>query len=260
MSSFVIVTTGDLPEAYFLARFRESRAQHFAMVNVVARPLADQIRVLKRLRRNRGNVYLADLLLDRADSWVHGRFNRQPPGQGAFPEVDAAFVRHIRSHYPHLDCGDPHASHVLDFVRSHEPDYLLLAGAQIIRPELYRLGREGALNRHLGLLPEFRGSDCPIWAFALQRPDCSGYSIHRVVEKVDAGDVLLRQTVALRDEPTLGEYLRRLQREASEGFIGVIEQILEGVELPPTPQNGGGRYYPPAGGRRDGEPTGPTRS
>jgi methionyl-tRNA formyltransferase len=96
------------------------------------------------------------------------------------------------------------------------------------------------------LLPEFRGSDCPIWAFALQRPDCSGYSIHRVVEKVDAGAVLLRQPVAVRDEPTLGDYLRRLQREASEGFVGVIDQILQGVSLPPVPQNGGGRYFPPA--------------
>lgn len=245
MSSFVIVTTGDLPEAYFLAMFLESRAQRLAMVNVVARPVADQLRVLRRLRRNRGSAYVADLLLARAAHWLAGR-SRRPHGQGAFPEVDAAFVRHIRSDHPHLDCADPHAEPVLDFVRKAEPDYLLLAGAQIIRPVLYQLGRQGALNRHLGLLPDFRGSDCPIWAFALQRPDCSGYSIHRVVEKVDAGDVLLRQPVAVRDEPTLGDYMRRLQREASEGFVGVIDQILQGTRLPPVPQHGSGRYFPPA--------------
>ena len=247
MPSFLIVTTGGLPEAYFLAGFLESRAQRLAMVNVVARPVADQVRILRRLRRNRGNLYLADLLLDRVENWIRGRFRRQPPGQGAFPEVDAAFVRHIRADHPHLECVDPHASHVLDFVRKQEPDYMLLAGAQIIRPELYRLAREGALNRHLGLLPDFRGSDCPIWAFALRQPDCSGYSIHRVVEKVDAGAVLVRQPVAVRDEPTLGEYLRRLQREASEGFVAVLERILNGTELTAVPQNGGGRYYPPAG-------------
>jgi folate-dependent phosphoribosylglycinamide formyltransferase PurN len=246
VSSFVIVTTGDLPEAYFLARFLESRAQRLAMLNVVARPVADQLRVLKRLRRNRGNVYVADLLLAKAASWAGGLV-RKPRGPGAFPEVDAAFVRHIRSRYPHIDCTDPHAAHVLDFVRSTEPDYLLFAGAQVIKPELYRLGREGALNRHLGLLPEMRGSDCPIWAFALKQPECSGYSIHQVVEKVDAGDVLRRQPVAVRDEPTLGDYIGRLQREASEAFVGVIDQLLQGVRMPPTPQNGGGRYFPPAG-------------
>src|SRR4029453_11381970 len=184
VASFVIVTTGDLPEAYFLARFLESRAQRLAMLNVVARPMAEQLKVLKRLRRNRGNIYLADLLLAKVAHWAGGLV-RRPHGHGAFPEVDAAFVRHIRSHHPHIDCTDPHAAHVLDFVRSTEPDYLLLAGAQILKPELYQLGREGALNRHLGLLPDMRGSDCPIWAFALNQPERSGYSIHRAVEKVD---------------------------------------------------------------------------
>ena len=244
--SFVIVTTGDLPEAYFLARFLESRAQRLAMLNVVGRPIADQLKVLRRLRRNRGNIYLADLLLARVAHWAGGLV-RRPHGHGAFPEVDAAFVRHIRSHHPHIDCTDPHAAHVLDFVRSIEPDYLLLAGAQIIKPELYRLGREGALNRHLGLMPDMRGSDCPIWAFALNQPERSGYSVHRVVEKVDAGEVLRRQPVAVRDEPTFGDYMRRLQREGTEAFVDVIDQLLQGRRLLPIPQNGGGRYFPPAG-------------
>jgi folate-dependent phosphoribosylglycinamide formyltransferase PurN len=245
-SSFVIVTTGDLPEAYFLAMFLLARSQRVAMVNVVARPLVEQLKVLARLRRNRGNAYLADLLLARLDHWLRGRV-RRAPGQGAFPEVDAAFMRRLRTEHPHVDCTDPHADSVMDFVRKAEPDYMLLAGAQIIRPSLYELGRHGALNRHLGLLPEMRGSDCPIWAFALQQPECSGYSIHRVVQKVDAGDVLVRRPVAMAGETSLGDYLRRLQREASEAFTDVIDRILNGMPLASVPQNGGGRYFPPAG-------------
>src|SRR4029453_1367419 len=101
VASFVIVTTGDLPEAYFLARFLESRAQRLALLNVVGRPVADQLRVLRRLRRNRGNAYLADLLLAKAAHWAGGLV-RKPHRHGAFPEVDAAFVRHIRSRYPHI--------------------------------------------------------------------------------------------------------------------------------------------------------------
>ena len=92
-----------------------------------------------------------------------------------------------------------------------------------------------------------RGSDCPIWAFALERPQCSGYTIHRVVQKVDAGDVLMRHPVAVGGEATLGDYLRRLQREASEGFTAVIDQILTGAPMTSAPQSGDGRYFPPAG-------------
>src|SRR5258706_169971 len=65
MPGFLILTTADLPEAYFLAASLESRGQRLAMVNIVARPVSTQIGVLARLRRNRGTVYLADLLLAR---------------------------------------------------------------------------------------------------------------------------------------------------------------------------------------------------
>ena len=77
-------------------------------------------------------------------------------------------------------------------------------------------------------MPDMRGSDCPIWAFALNQPERSGYSVHRVVEKVDAGEVLRRQPVAVRDEPTFGDYMRRLQREGTEAFVDVIDQLLQG--------------------------------
>jgi len=246
---FVIVTTANLPEAYFLAAFLESRAQRLAMVNIVARPVSSRLGVLARLRRNRGTLYLADLLLARTIVLVQGAASRQrvAQGAGAFPEVDARFMHHIQSHYPRLDCRDPHADDVLAFVRGFRPDYLLLAGSPILRPSLYGLARHAALNRHLGLAPDFRGSDCAVWAFALDRPESAGYTIHVVEQRVDAGDVIVRRPVSVRDEPTLGDFFRRLQREASTGFVEVIETLIQGAALPRVTQNGKGRYFPPAG-------------
>jgi methionyl-tRNA formyltransferase len=103
------------------------------------------------------------------------------------------------------------------------------------------------LNRHLGLGPDFRGSDCAVWAFALDRPESAGYSIHVLTERVDAGDVIVRRPVPVGDEPSLEGYLGRLQREASNGFVGVIDQVLQGATLSPVSQAGKGRYFPPAG-------------
>ena len=42
-------------------------------------------------------------------------------------------------------------------------------------------------------------------------------------------------------------YLGRLQREASNGFVEVIDQVLQGAPLSPVSQPGNGRYFPPAG-------------
>lgn len=277
MLSFLILTTADLPEAYFLGAFLESAGAPFAVVNLVGRSPRAALRVLARLGRRRGIAYLADLLLarvaDRALTALRLDWGRRA---GAFPDVDAELVSGIRARHPHLDCHDPHASHVLEFVRAHAPDYILLAGAPVLRPAFYGLARRGALNRHLGVLPDFRGSDCALWAFALDRPDCAGYSIHLVSERVDGGDVVVRTPVPVRDDPTLEDYLRRLRREGSKAFVGVIRRLLDGAPLPAVPQAGTGRYCPPAGfttqllaargyaravaGRRtpyDGLPTGP---
>ena len=244
MSSFVIVTTGDLPEAYFLARFLESRAQRLAMVNVVARPVADQLRVLARLRRNRGNAYVADLLLARAEHWLRSRV-RRPHGQGAFPEVDAAFMRHIRLDHPHLDCTDPHAEPVLDFVRRAEPDYLLLAGAQIIRPVRYQLhGRARSIDI----------SDCsPSFAAPIARSGplrCSD-RIARATRSTGSSRRWTRARSSFASPSRFATSLpwglsAPLAARSLRGIHRRDRSDLAGRSLPPVPQNGGGRYFPPA--------------
>jgi len=249
MLTFLILTTADLPEAYFMGAFLESVGAPFALVNIVGRPLGNQVQVLSRLRRNRGLAYVADFLLARAADRVElvvrrKEFSRAPR---AFPEVDGRLVAGIRARHPHLDCSDPHASDALDFVCAHKPDYILLAGAPFLRPTFYGLARHGALNRHLGLLPDFRGSDCAIWALALDQPESVGYSIHVVNERVDGGDVVLRRQMPIAGDATLEDYLRRLRREASESFTGVVGRLVAGAPLASLPQRRKGPYYPPSG-------------
>ena len=48
-------------------------------------------------------------------------------------------------------------------------------------------------------------------------------------------------------DATLEDYLRRLRREASTAFTGVVGRLLAGETLRPLPQSHRGPYYPPAG-------------
>ena len=249
MFSFLILTTTDLPEAYFLGSALETLGSRFSLINIVGRPARDQLRVLWRLRRNRGLAYAADVVfgrvMDRFSLFVHRKEVARAPR--AFPEVDGRLVRRIRDNHPHLDCRDPHTGDVLDFVRARAPDYILLAGAPLLRPAFYGLARHGTLNRHLGLLPDFRGVDCAIWALALDQPENVGYSIHVVNERVDAGEVVLRQPMPIAGDPTLEDYLRRLRREASQAFVDLAMRLAQGAPLESQAQTRTGRYYPPSG-------------
>lgn len=241
MPSFLVVTTRDLPEAYFLARFLESRRQRLGILNITGRPPTAAVQVLRRLGRNRGWAYVADLLAARA----LGAF-RAPAPTHAFPDVDAATIAGLKARSPCHEHTDPHAPETLAFVARFAPDWILLAGAPVLRPSLYGLAREGALNRHLGLLPQYRGSDCPIWALAANALDDVGFSIHLVTERVDAGDVVVRRAVPVPPAATLDGYLGLVQRQASETFVEVLDRIVRGVPLTRQPQTGGGAYYPPA--------------
>lgn len=242
MRSFLLVTTRDLPEAYFLARAIEDRAQRVAILNLVGRPVSQQIRVIARLRRNRGTRYLADFLLGRALRALERHLHVNP-----FPEVDRALIARIKQRHPRLDCLDPHGPEALGFVEQFSPDHILLAGAPVLRPPLYGLARQSALNRHLGLLPDSRGSDCAIWALALNRPDSVGFSVHVVSEKVDAGDIIAREHVPIPAGASFAEYLALIQRRASEAFVAVVERIIGGEPLERHPQGRLGAHFPPAG-------------
>jgi methionyl-tRNA formyltransferase len=164
-----------------------------------------------------------------------------------FPEIDSPLLTRLRQRHPRMDCRDLHAAEALRFVKAFAPDFILLCGAPLLKPALYGLARRGALNRHLGLLPDYRGSDCAIWTLAMNRPESVGFTIHAVAEKADAGDIIVRQPVAIPSGASFAEYLAQLQRTASEAFVAVLERILRGDAIEQYPQTRAGAYFPPAG-------------
>jgi methionyl-tRNA formyltransferase len=68
-----------------------------------------------------------------------------------------------------------------------------------------------------------------------------------VNERVDGGDVVLRRSFPIAEDPTLEDYLRRMRREASAAYTSVVGRLLEGAPLQALPQARKGPYYPPAG-------------
>jgi len=238
--SFLVVTSRDLPEAHFLAGFLTARGQSTAILNMTSRPLKNRLRILARLTCRRGPRYLADLMLGRLAARLTPALRVDP-----FPELARDRARRIPV-TARLDCQDLHAPAALRFVRSVAPDWILLAGAPVIRRDLYGLARHGALNRHLGLLPRYRGSDCPLWALALDDPDGLGFGVHFVSDLVDYGDMLVQERMPVEAGTSFEGYLAMLQRRASEAFAGVLERILRGERPSGTPPPPSASYFPPA--------------
>jgi len=238
---FVVVTTGDLPEAWFLVKHLLERGQVTAVLNAHRRPRQNQWKVLRHLWRQHGPRYVAGLLAAKALQ------SRYPAGEHIpFPEIDADAIKRLRSAIPVHDTDDLHHRRSLAFLRAQEPDYILVAGAPVLQRELYTIPRFGALNRHLGISPLYRGSDCPVCTLAAGDFDHFGYTIHRVSSRVDGGEVLLQRRVQLVPGEEFGDAMARINRAGSEGLSEVVDAIIDGHVLPGLEQEKSGQHYPPA--------------
>ena len=125
---------------------------------------------------------------------------------------------------------DLHDPTVLESISATRPDLGLVVGTTIVKPSLYDLPRLGSLNLHQGKVPEYRGSAPMFWALFNNETEY-GVTIHRVVKRVDAGDVVLSATVPLKyDFHRYGLDFKRFLNDFEETLGPIsIELMVEAV-------------------------------
>ncbi len=172
--------------------------------------------------------------LARRVSEPRGRFldlNRQP----LLVTVGALARRHRVSVVtpPARDVNDP--AFVQRVGRELRPDgALALVVAQIFEPPL--LAACGApANYHNGLLPAYRGVAATAWSVYHGAPR-SGFSYHRMSERVDQGPVLVQGAVDVQPDATVATVEEAKTRVAARSMDAALDLLVEGH--PGAPQEG----------------------
>ena len=109
----------------------------------------------------------------------------------------------------------------------------------LLPPQLLEIPKFGFLNIHPSLLPRWRGA-APVQRAIMQGDSVTGVCIMEVVEKLDAGPVLLRQTEEIRPDDnarTLGDRLSEV------GARLIVDAVAEAGTLPRIPQAREGACY-----------------
>jgi len=99
-----------------------------------------------------------------------------------------------------------------DFLRSLQLDLILnLRTRNIFKKDILEIPRWGCINIHHGLLPQYRGTMCDLWALSEGR--AIGYSIHWMNQKIDDGRLLRVRELKELDTKNYSEipYLSSLQ-------------------------------------------------
>ncbi|HET7234596.1 MAG TPA: formyltransferase family protein [Longimicrobium sp.] len=109
-------------------------------------------------------------------------------------------------------------------LRRLAPDWIILGGGGILKPEVIDTARAGVLNAHPALLPWIRG--CGTTGASLENGVALGATLHRVDRGIDTGEVIERRLLAVDEDAT---NLAELELACWELAAGMMADAVEGI-------------------------------
>jgi methionyl-tRNA formyltransferase len=153
-------------------------------------------------------------------------------------------ARHARWHgIPVLTPVDPNVPEMVARVRALAPQFLFsFYYRSMLGAELLALPARGAYNMHGSLLPKYRGRVPVNWA-VLNGEQQTGATLHAMVAKPDAGDLVDSEPVPILPDDTAVEVFRKVTVAAEVTLHRCLPALIAG-NARHTPQDlAAGSYY-----------------
>jgi len=129
---------------------------------------------------------------------------------------------------PVITPDDPNTPEVVERVRAVQPDFLFsFYYRYMLGAELLDSPTRGAYNMHGSLLPDYRGRVPVNWA-VLHGESRTGASLHRMVAKPDAGDLVAQQAVPILPNDTAFTVFRKVTCAAECCLADVLPAVDAG--------------------------------
>jgi methionyl-tRNA formyltransferase len=126
--------------------------------------------------------------------------------------------------------ADPHGEEFLAQLRELKPDLgVVVSYGVVLKPALLELPAKGHLNAHASLLPLYRGA-APIQRALRDGRTETGVTIMRIVEELDAGDILLTRKTPIEPTENAGQLRTRLAALSGAALVEAIERIRQGKD------------------------------
>lgn len=142
---------------------------------------------------------------------------------------------------------DPNTPEFADRLRALAPDFLFsFYYRRMLGPALLAAARRGAYNMHGSLLPRYRGRVPVNWA-VLHGEKETGATLHRMVAKPDAGEIVARQAVPILPDDTAGEVFAKVTVAAEMALAVALPGLRAGTAAHEPQDLATGSYF---GGRK----------
>ena len=132
---------------------------------------------------------------------------------------------------------------IINKIKEKNPDIIcVVAYGKLIPKEILDIPKKGCINVHGSLLPKYRGAAPIQWA-VLNGDKKTGITTMFINEKMDEGDMILKEEVEIGEDETLGEVWDKLARIGAKLLVKTVKQIENGT-IKRTPQTSEGQEEP----------------
>lgn len=185
------------------------------------------------------------------------RWSARPNMQSYWEPVEDQFLQMVQ-HYGLRDihCPGMNGYEFTELLNEIQPDVLLVGSwGEILKPHL--LERPGMLcvNCHPSLLPAHRGAN-PYTSVIRAGETHTGVSFHMMARRIDAGDLLLQQVVAIEPEETGASLRDKCALIACQMVPDLVHRLgghlITGAPLERIPQDESRQSYFPSIKPEDG--------
>ena len=115
-----------------------------------------------------------------------------------------------------------------NFLKLLNPDLVIVvAYGQLISKNYLSLSKHGFINIHASLLPKWRGA-APIQRSIMNLDKETGVSIMKIVEKLDAGPVMMKEKINVTSEMNAEDLSNKLSDLSSKLILECIDEIEGG--------------------------------
>jgi methionyl-tRNA formyltransferase len=112
------------------------------------------------------------------------------------------------------------------------PDLLIsLAASQILKRNILGVPPLGCINLHSAPLPRYQGMMPNFWTLVHSEPEAA-VTVHYMVEKLDAGDIILQRSVPIYPSDSLHDLMVRSKKVGVQALLEAVKQIEQGTVKP----------------------------
>jgi len=139
-------------------------------------------------------------------------------------------------HLPVYTPPSPNTPGFIDLIRKLTPDLILsFYYRKILSRELLAIPRLGGINLHGSLLPKYRGRSPVNWVLVNGESE-TGVTLHYMVEKADAGDIIAQHRVLIDREDTALSLFRKMTAAAAK-LLKETYPLIKAGTAPRTAQD-----------------------